>query len=208
MSETSTFGPLTVRFDDRVLVPRQWTLMQSEWAAELAERAPEGALLELCAGAGHIGLAAAKLSGRSLVQVEADDVAACYARQNATDAGMQDRVDVRHATVDDALDAAERFAVILADPPYLPSVEIARWPNDPVRAIDGGADGLQVIRACLRVAVGHLVAGGAFLLQVAGASQADAVADLAAAATPRVLRHRETREHDDERAVMLFTRDR
>src|SRR4051794_32540122 len=57
------FGPIMVDYDARVLTPRDWTLGQSEWAAELARGFDvAGRMLELCAGAGHIGLAAAVLA--------------------------------------------------------------------------------------------------------------------------------------------------
>ncbi|HET9689675.1 MAG TPA: hypothetical protein VFP61_00875 [Acidimicrobiales bacterium] len=168
------FGPLTVSFDRRVLEPRPWTLLQSEWAAELAGALPAGPLCELCAGAGHIGQAAAVLSGRSVVQVEADPVAAGYATANAIDAGVD--ADVRALPLEAALRPGERFWVMLADPPYLPTAEVGDWPDDPVTAIDGGADGLAVTRAALAVVDAHLAPGGAALLQVAGAAQAAQVA--------------------------------
>lgn len=199
---SAAFGPLVVRFDARVLTPRPWTLLQSRWAADLAVRAAAGPVLELCAGAGQIGLAAAVLSGRELVQVEADPVAASYAVTNAAAAGRADQVEVRLGRIDTALGAGEQFPIILADPPYVPSVEVARWPDDPVSAIDGGADGLNLIRVCLEAAREHLADGGALLLQVAGESQAHAVAGLSA---DTGLTHRETRHHDPDRAVMLLT---
>ncbi|MGA8992804.1 MAG: methyltransferase, partial [Nocardioidaceae bacterium] len=71
MTETMGFGGLAIAFDDRVLRPRPWTLAQSAWAAELAATVPAGPALELCSGAGHIGLAFAATSGRRLVMVDA-----------------------------------------------------------------------------------------------------------------------------------------
>ncbi|MBI2244007.1 MAG: methyltransferase, partial [Nocardioides sp.] len=56
--ETMGFGPLRITFDGRVLRPRPWTAAQSEWAAEILADAPAGPVLELCAGAGQIGLLA------------------------------------------------------------------------------------------------------------------------------------------------------
>ncbi|NLE98960.1 MAG: methyltransferase, partial [Propionibacterium sp.] len=69
------FDPLQIEYDERVLAPRPWTRMQSEWAAEIALRAPDGPVLELCSGAGHIGLEAARLSGRALVCVDQNPAA-------------------------------------------------------------------------------------------------------------------------------------
>ncbi|SHF73732.1 release factor glutamine methyltransferase [Jatrophihabitans endophyticus] len=200
---TCRFGPVTVRYDERVLTPRSWTLTQSSWAAELAAAAPPGPLLELCAGAGHIGLAAAVLADRDLVQVEADGVAAGYARVNATAAGWGERVEVREQRLQVAVRPDERFPVVLADPPYLPTAEIARWPEDPVTAIDGGADGLALVHACLDVAGVHLAPGGWLLLQVAGPAQADAVG-AACAGRADGLRVVDRRVIDDARAVVAI----
>ena len=203
---SSRFGPLLVEYDERVLTPRPWTLEQSRWAAELAASADPGPLLELCAGAGHIGLAAAVLAGCDLVQVEADPVAARYAATNAERAGWAQRVDVRTARLTEALREDEQFPLVIADPPYLPTVDVQRWPADPVRAIDGGADGLDVIRDCLEVGAAHLPPGGWLLLQVAGPAQADRVTRLVADAPAPVLRRHSVRVTDDERAILLLGR--
>ena len=207
-SVTMEFGPIVVRYDGRVLTPRPWTLLQSRWAAELAREAAAGPILELCAGAGQIGLAAAVLTGRPLVQVEADPVACGYAATNAALAGRAQDVEVRHGRIDTALDVAERFPIILADPPYLPNDDVQRWPDDPPSAIDGGTDGLDLIRLCLQVAQQHLLPAGMLLLQVAGEAQARAVRELVDTTTTCSLRPGETRHHDRDRAVMLLTAGR
>jgi len=198
------FGPLEVAYDERVLEPRPWTLAQSRWAAEMAIDAAPGPLLELCAGVGHIGLAAAVLADRDLVQVELDPVAGAFARANAKDAGWVSRVEVRVGRLEDVVGAGERFPLIIADPPYLPTAEVDSFPQDPVLAIDGGGDGLALIRACLVVASGSLLAGGPLLLQLAGARQADQVSTLVAAGEPAALQVLETRVIDHARAIMLL----
>jgi methylase of polypeptide subunit release factors len=112
------FGPITVAYGARVLVPRPWTLAQSEWAAELARHGDAGEpLLELCAGAGHTGLAAAVLADRDLVQVELDPVAAGYAAANARHAGRHDRVEIRNQPLQTAVHPDETFHLMIADPP-------------------------------------------------------------------------------------------
>jgi release factor glutamine methyltransferase len=204
VTRTCAFGPLTVSYDERVLTPRPWTFGQSRWAAELAADAAPGAVLELCAGAGQIGLAAAVLADRDLVQVEADPIAARYARDNAKGAGWGGRAQVRVARLESALGPQERFALIIADPPYLPSRDVDRWPEDPRVAIDGGTDGLDLIRQCLVVAAEHLALDGQLLLQVAGPAQAARVRDLLAAAPAVPLLHLASRVVDAERAIMLI----
>ncbi len=202
--KTVAFGPLDVAFDGRVLAPRAWTQLQSEWGAELSSRVPPGSILELCAGAGHIGLLAAALTGRRLVQVEADPIAASYALANA--AKTPDlHVELRQKTVADSVGATERFPLILADPPYLRTSDIATFPDDPRMAIDGGDDGLAVVRECLHVTDEHLADGGALLLQLRGAAQADEVARLLEGQWPGLV-VREVRGPDPLRAVAHIAR--
>ncbi len=175
MTETMTFGELRIAFDDRVLRPRSWTAEQGRWAAELIQAAPPGPVLELCSGAGHIGLLAVIGSERSLVCVDADQVACAYATDNAASAGISHRVEIRLARLDEALQPKERFAVIIADPPWVRRGETERFPEDPLLAIDGGYDGLEVARVCLEVISGHLLPGGSALLQLGTAAQAETV---------------------------------
>ena len=173
MTDTIVFGPLTIAFDDRVLRPREWTLAQSRWAVDLMAAAPGGTVLELCAGAGHIGLAAVATTGRRLVCVDSSAVACDYARANAVSGGMADRVEVREARLEDALAPGERFPVIIADPPWVPRDRTSDFPEDPLAAIDGGPDGLAVARACLGVIAVHLAPGGSAVLQLGTTAQAD-----------------------------------
>ena len=177
-SRVVDFEGLQIEYDDRVLEPRPWTAAQSHWAAELIGSAPPGPVLELCSGAGHIGLLAVRLAPRSLVCVDADATACAYLRRNAANAGI--RVDVREGRMDAVLDADERFAVVIADPPWVTTDEVGRYPEDPLLAIDGGRDGLEVVRACLDVIAAHLSDGGSALLQT-GPDQPDEVRALLAA---------------------------
>jgi release factor glutamine methyltransferase len=171
-------GGLDIAYDERVLQPRPWTAAQSRWAAELLAEAPPGPVLELCTGAGHIGLLAILGNARRLVAVDVDPVACGFARQNATDAGLADRVDIRTAPMEAALAPEERFPLIIADPPWVPSARTADHPADPLTAIDGGVDGLRIAQRCLDLARDHLAPGGAMLLQLGSTAQARVVTAL------------------------------
>jgi len=171
--ETIAFGPLQIAFDQRVLRPRPWTAAQSGWAAELIAQAPAGPILELCAGAGQIGLLAVVGSGRRLVCVDVDPAACAFARRNARAAGLADLVEVREGAVDEVLGDDERFAVVIADPPWVRHSDVGRYPEDPLRAIDGGPDGVALARTCVDVARRHLRPDGSVLLQLGTAQQVD-----------------------------------
>lgn len=178
MPPTSTmeFGPLRISYDARVLRPRPWTFHQSSWAAELAATAPPGPLLELCCGAGQIGLATVSQSRRRLVCVDVDPVACEYTRLNAELAGLADLLEIRTGLLEERVRPGEAFAGVIADPPWVPHTEVVRYPEDPVTAIDGGPDGLDLARACIATAAGHLKPGGFAVLQVGTREQADRLA--------------------------------
>jgi release factor glutamine methyltransferase len=173
--EDMDFGRLRIAFDDRVLRPRPWTAAQSEWAAEILATAPAGPVLELCSGAGQIGLLAVADTERRLVCVDLDPVACGYARRNAAAAGMADRVEVREGAIDEMVRDDERFAVVVADPPWVRRAETGRYPEDPLLAIDGGDDGMDVAWRCLDTARRHLGQRGSLLLQLGAVEQIDAI---------------------------------
>lgn len=176
--------------------------MQSEWAAELSPTLPEGPILELCAGAGQIGLAAAAMTGRALVQIDSNPSACEHARANASAAGLEGRVQVHCSDLADVPTAGASHPLVLADPPYLPSDLVRRHPEDPRPAIDGGPDGLAVTRACVSVIAAVLPVAGAALLQLFGAGQGASLATQ----LPDGLHVVEIRSHDPERAVALIRR--
>jgi methylase of polypeptide subunit release factors len=174
------FGHLTIAYDDRVIRPRPWTVAQSAWAARLLDAVPPGDVLELCAGAGHIGLLAVDGSARRLVLVDADPAACRYARVNADLARGRDAVEVRAGRMEEVVGGDEQFALIIADPPWVATSSVGDHADDPVTAIDGGDDGLDLARSCLHVIGSHLADGGAAVLQV-GPGQTPGVASYVAA---------------------------
>lgn len=176
MAETkrTTFGGLAIAYDDDVIEPRSWTEAQSQWAADLLAQSPEGEVLELCSGAGHIGLLAVMLSPHPLVQVDLNPTACAFARANAAAAGVVG-VRVLEGPIDSTLDPDDRFVGVIADPPWVPSAETSRFPEDPILAIDGGQEGVDLARSCVEVAACHLVEGGWVLLQIGTAEQASAI---------------------------------
>jgi methylase of polypeptide subunit release factors len=173
--ESLTFAGLTIAFDGRVLRPRAWTEAQARWAAVLLTELPDGPVLELCSGAGHIGLAAVAGTGRRLVCVDMNPVAVEYNRTNARSVGLDNLVEVRQGRIGDALGPEEEFPLVIADPPWVLSAETRRYPEDPRMAIDGGADGLRVAVECADAIDRHLADGGAALLQLGSVDQVAAL---------------------------------
>lgn len=180
------FRGLSVRLTGDVLVPRPETELLVEWALELlpparADRRP----LAVDLGTGSGCIACALASERRDVDVLAVDVshaAAAVARGNAVALDLAHRVSVAAGNLLDAV-AAGRADLVVSNPPYLSSAlvltlepEVWRW--EPRLALDGGADGLAVMRALVVDAPRVLRPGGALVIETAGGSQAVAVAGL------------------------------
>lgn len=197
------FAGLDITYTGQVLEPRPWTEAQSAWAAELLSKAPAGPVLELCAGAGHIGLGAIQDTSRQLIMVDFNPVAKRLAHHNAVINGLAWQVEFRLARIEEALGSEERYPLIVADPPWVRSLETSKFPEDPVEAIDGGDDGLNLARSCVELIDVHLADGGAALLQLGNAPQVELIAEHAKHRVDGALSVHETRNFDDGVIVRL-----
>lgn len=202
--ETMDFDGLSIAFDERVLRPRPWTVAQSRWAAELLAGLPDGPVLELCSGAGQIGLAAVARAGRDLVCVDLNPAAVELTERNAEAAGLRRRVSVREGRLTEVVHDAEHFPLVIADPPWVESSRTGRYPEDPLEAIDGGQDGLAVACECLAVIEAHLDDVGAALLQLGSVDQVAALMSLGSGS----LRCLEVRRYDGGAVAHLARSDR
>jgi len=205
-TEVVEFGSLSIQFDERVLRPRRWTTAQSAWASALLRDAPDGPVLELCSGVGHIGLLAMVGQSRPLVLVDSSQVACEHAAANVERAGVTGPVDIRCGRIDEQVGLEERFAVILADPPWVRSDETGNHADDPTHAIDGGEDGLDLARTCLDVIGTHLAEGGSAILQLGDLGQVSAVSDHLADHPDLGLRIAEHRSHEGRGVLVLLVR--
>jgi release factor glutamine methyltransferase len=176
-TEVIEFGSLSIQFDDRVLRPRRWTTAQSAWAAALLPSAPDGPVLELCAGVGHIGLLAMTGQSRPLVLVDSSQIACDHAAANREQAGLAGPAEIRCGRMEDLIADEERFALIIADPPWVRSADTDDHAGDPVHAIDGGEDGLDLVRTCVELIGRHLADDGSAVLQLGNLEQVAAVSD-------------------------------
>lgn len=207
---STEFGGLRITFDEQVLRSRAWTVAQSRWGAELLRAAPTTtSLLELCTGAGHIGLLAVVLERprtHRLVAVDRSRVACEFARRNAVLAGLEDRVEVREGLIDGVIDPDDRFELVIADPPWVARAHTSRFRDDPVLAIDSGDDGLDVAWSCLAAAEAHLVDGGSLLLQLGSLQQVDRVAEGLVARSSALTIH-EIRTFDGHGVLVRIVRE-
>jgi release factor glutamine methyltransferase len=155
------------RVDARVLVPRPETELVAE--AAIAALPPEGAALDLCTGSGCIAVSVALARpGARVVATDLSPDALEVAGTNASALGAA--VSLLAGDLYAPLAAGERFDVIVSNPPYVPSGEIAGLSREvrrePRIALDGGVDGLDVLRRIVSGAPPRLRPGGLLLLEM------------------------------------------
>jgi release factor glutamine methyltransferase len=176
------FWSLDLEVDARVLVPRP----DSEAAVEEAlARVGDGArVADVGTGSGAIALALAK--ARPDLTVFASDLstdALAVAGANALRLGLA--VTFVEGSLLAPLRASCPFDLVVANLPYVPTADIAGLPAEvrcePRLALDGGQDGLALVRELVAEATGVLAPGGALVLEI-GAGQATACAELLGAA--------------------------
>jgi release factor glutamine methyltransferase len=177
------FAGLRIAVAPGVFVPRRRTRFLVREAVALAP--PRPVVVDLCCGCGALGVAfAAAVAPAELHAADVDPVAVRCARGNVEPAGGR----VYEGDLFDALPPglAGRVDVVLANVPYVPTESIALMPpeareHEPAVALDGGADGLAVLRRVAAGAAPWLAPGGSVLVEVGEEQVAAAVAAFAAA---------------------------
>ncbi len=171
---TFELGPKTLepRPDSEVLIE---AVLEVVGAIEASQRPLR--LIDVGTGSGCLLITLlAELPGATGVGVDIDAETLDVARRNAQALGVADRATFRQG---DALNGLEdTFDILVSNPPYIRSDEIAALDvevraHDPVRALDGGVDGLDIYRRIARD-VARVVPHGWLFFEV-GAGMADAV---------------------------------
>jgi release factor glutamine methyltransferase len=179
------FRGVRMRLTDSVLVPRPETETLVEWALALLPAPGPRRLLAIDVGTGSGCIACALASERADLDVVAIDVspaAAAVARENMRALDLAGRVTVVAADLFAGLRDI-RADLIVSNPPYLPSALMPELPpevriHEPRLALDGGSDGLAVIRRIATAARPYLRPSGALVVETAGGDQASAAAAL------------------------------
>jgi release factor glutamine methyltransferase len=169
------------------LIPRPETELLVEKALDwLHERAGRRWAADVGSGSGCIGVALAyHIPDLQVIATDLSLAALQVARQNALKYRVNQRI---YFVQSDLLASSDlRFDLICANLPYIPThklevLTVAR--SEPVMALDGGSDGLDLARRLLDMAVGALAPGGLLLLEIE-ASQGAAARSLARAAFPQ-----------------------
>lgn len=183
------FWGLPLKLSAATLVPRPDTETVVEMALEMLRAAPRPGhpprVADIGTGSGAILLALlSELPGAFGVGTDISADALQTAHSNAADLELADRAGF--VACDYAAALSGPFDLIVSNPPYICSAEIAGLPtevreHDPRRALDGGADGLDAYRSLIPQAAKLLAPGGALVVE-AGQGQSGDVERLMTAA--------------------------
>jgi release factor glutamine methyltransferase len=183
------FCGLRILLDPGVFVPRRRT--EHLVAEALWLTAPGSVVVDLCCGSGALGVAVhAGQPGISLYAADLDPAAVACARRNVEPLGGHVTQGNLYAALPPSLRG--RINVLLSNVPYVPTDEIRFLPtearlHEPVSTLDGGTDGLAILRLVAAEACQWLAPGGSMLAETSEAQAPVAAAILLASGlTPRI----------------------
>jgi release factor glutamine methyltransferase len=220
------FAGLRVLVDPGVFVPRPRSELLVEVAVSIASPAVPRVVVDLCCGTGALGLAVASrlaspagdpvagvslggapvtgvsLGGVELHAADLDPAAVACARRNVEPAGGHVYAGDLFAPLPGSLRG--RAGVLICNAPYVPTTQIAFMPgeardHEALMALDGGADGLAVLRRAASDAGAWLAPGGVLLVETSE-RQAPLMADIMTVAGLAAQVH-----EDDESGATVVT---
>ena len=160
--------------DERVIIPRSYFVellpeLIPQW---LPANRPVKRVVDICTGSGCLAVLLAERFPEAKVDaIELSPDALTVARFNLAQLGLATRIKLHRSDVFDAVPAA-KYDLILSNPPYVPTRELRGLPEEfkrePMMALDGGRDGLDIIRKILRQARTRLQPHGIVVLEVGG----------------------------------------
>lgn len=191
LTERAFFFNLELQVNRDVLIPRPETEKIVENVMQFCRMTTgfeSPRILDLCTGSGCIAASLAQhMKSAQVVATDLSPAALAVARGNIDRLKLSDRISLAQGDLFDALrDRVDHspFHIITANPPYIPTAQIDTLDRnvrdfEPRMALDGGLDGLSIVREILAGAPERLIPGGMLFIEVAF-DQGPAARDLAA----------------------------
>jgi ribosomal protein L3 glutamine methyltransferase len=162
--------------DERAIVPRSYLgeILDGELFAgeEFSLASPETIerVLDLCTGSGCLAiLAAMRFPGARIDAIDVSADALAVAKINVAEHGLDDRITLLQGDLF-APSGNTRYDLILTNPPYVDAAGMAKLPpeyrHEPKRALDGGKDGIAIVRRIMAEAGAHLTPHGGLLCEI------------------------------------------
>lgn len=170
------FYGIRLNLNKNVLIPRP----ETELVAEVAINTEGSKVLDLCTGSGAIAIAVAtKKEGSEVTASDISLAALEIAKNNAMLLGL--KINFKEGNLFDAV-KDEKFDIIVSNPPYIPSADIETLEKkvkdfEPMLALDGGKDGLDVYRKIAAEYEKYLNDNGTLILEL-GIDESEKVKEL------------------------------
>jgi ribosomal protein L3 glutamine methyltransferase len=171
-------GGLRFHVDERVLIPRSYFVEILEhqvdpWVADLSK---VSRVADVCTGSGCLAVLLARHFKRAKVDgIDISTDALEVAGLNAGRHRLGGRIRLLRSDLFDSVPTG-RYDVILSNPPYEPSAHVDELPEEfqrePRVALDGGPDGLSLIRMLVRQSARRLNPNGILMIEVGGGRDA------------------------------------
>jgi ribosomal protein L3 glutamine methyltransferase len=171
-------GGLRFQVDERVLIPRSYfvEILPEQVDPWVGDPRQVARVVDVCTGSGCLAVLLARHFRGARVDATdlmpgALEVAAANVRRHR----LSGRVRLLQGDLLEPA-GATRYDVILANPPYEPTAHVDRLPKEfrrePRVALDGGRDGLEIVRRLVRQAAAHLKPRGILMIEVGGCREA------------------------------------
>ncbi|MDY0272186.1 MAG: 50S ribosomal protein L3 N(5)-glutamine methyltransferase [Advenella sp.] len=158
--------------DKRVIVPRSpiSELLSEQLNPWVVDPENTANILDMCTGSGCLAILAALAFPQATIDaVDISDYAIRLANVNVAMYGLEHQVNVIHSDLFEAL-GNKQYDFIICNPPYVNSTSMKALPveyqNEPELALDGGEDGMELIRRILKLSPCHLQDDGFIVLEI------------------------------------------
>lgn len=184
----SDFMGLTLKVDERVLIPRPETEIIVETICKKFKTSKDLSLkiLDLGTGSGAISIVLAKnFKNASITALDCSAEALSLAEENAKSYSAQKQITFICGDMFNFLqreiNSSDQFDIIVSNPPYIKTKDLATLPIDvqkePLQALDGGEDGLDFYKAIIRDG-GHMLKNDGYMFFEIGDNQAQDVINI------------------------------
>lgn len=166
---TADFCGLELAVDERVLIPRPETEELAALGLNIIKSVKAPEICDLCTGSGCIAMAfAANRSDAKVTAMELSPKAFMLASVNCRN---YSNIKVLRGDLFEALKEKKQFDLIVTNPPYIPTEDIEQLEPEvkdfePRMALDGGRDGLDIVRRILEEAPDYLKENGSILMEI------------------------------------------
>jgi len=176
--------------DNRALIPRKETEILGRKALELslsvAKKKKKVSIIDVCCGAGNLGLSVAYYNNQAEVfSSDLSQEAVSLTQENISFLKLDNRVQVKQGDLLDCFESPEFYEnidVLICNPPYISSAKVTKMnseisANEPILAFDGGMLGTKVVQKLIREAPKFLIKGGWVIFEI-GLGQGEWIIDL------------------------------